>query len=106
MVTAAGPIGTRDASVKSMISHAEIAKAGARLNSLVDSLDSFLNSPAAGRLLPQIENAISRAGDEGEGLIDHTMRQAAILILIWFAAYIIARFILNYFSKKFANASG
>ena len=85
---------------------AEIAEAGARLNSLVDSLDRFLNSPAAGRLLPQIENAISRAVDEGEGLIDHTIRQAALLILIWFVVYIIARLIVNYFSKKIANASG
>ena len=84
---------------------AEIAEAGARLNSLVDSLDRFLNSPAAGRLLPQIENAISRAGDGGEGLIDHTIRQTALLILIWFIAYIIARLIVNYFSKKIANAS-
>jgi hypothetical protein len=84
---------------------AEIAEAGARLNSLVDSLDRFFNSPAAGRLLPQIENAISRAGDEGQGLIDHTIRQTALLILIWFIAYIIARLIVNYFSKKIANAS-
>jgi hypothetical protein len=85
---------------------AEIAEAGARLNSLVDSLDRFLNSPAAGRLLPQIENAISCAADEGEGLIDHTIRLAALMILIWFVVYIIARLIVTYFSKKIANASG
>jgi hypothetical protein len=79
---------------------AEIAEAGARLNSLVDSLDRFLNSPGTEKLLPQIENAISRAGDESEGLIDHTFRRAALLILIWFVAYIIAKLIVNYFSKK------
>ena len=71
----------------------------------MDSLDRFINSPAAGRLLPQIENAISRAGEEGEGLIDHTVRQAVLLILIWIVAYIIAKLIVNYFSKKIANAS-
>ena len=72
---------------------AEIAEAGTRLNSLVDSLDRFLNSPGTEKLLPQIENAISRAGDESEGLIDHTFRRAALLILIWFVAYIIAKLV-------------
>jgi len=85
---------------------AEIAEAGARLNSLVDSLDRFLNSPGTEKLLPQIENAISRAGDESEGIIDHTFRRAALLILIWFVAYIIAKLVVNYFSKKMVNSSG
>jgi hypothetical protein len=51
---------------------AEIAEAGVRLNSVVDSMDRFLNSPGMKRLLPKIEDAISRVGDEGEALIDHT----------------------------------
>ena len=83
----------------------EIAAAGAQLNSLVDSLDRFLNSPGIERLLPEIEDAIKAAGDEGETLIDHTFRQAALLILIWFVAYIIARLIVNYFSKRMVNPS-
>lgn len=71
-----------------------------QLNSLVESLDRFLSSPGMEKLLPEIENAISQAGDEGEELIDHSFRQAALLILIWFVAYIIARLVVNYFSKK------
>jgi len=71
-----------------------------QLNSLVESLDRFLSSPGMEKLLPEIENAISQAGDEGEELIDHSFRQAALLILIWFVAYIIARLLVNYFSKK------
>jgi hypothetical protein len=50
------------------------------------------------KLLPQIENAISRAGDEGEDLIDHTFRQVALLILLWTGVYIVARLVVNYFS--------
>jgi hypothetical protein len=79
---------------------AEIAEAGARLNLLVDSLDRFLNSPGTQKLLPQIENAISRAGDEGEALIDHTFRRVALLILLWAGVYMVARLMVNYFSKK------
>ena len=58
---------------------AEIAEAGSQLNSLVDSLDRFLNSPGMEKLLPEIEEAIRQAGDEGEVLIDHSFRQAALL---------------------------
>jgi DNA anti-recombination protein RmuC len=85
---------------------AEIAAAGAQLNSLVESLDRLLNSSGMERLLPQIEDAITIAGDEGEELIDHSFRQAALLLLIWFVVYIIARLLVSYFSKKIPNFSG
>ncbi len=79
---------------------AEIGEAGSRLNSLVDSLDRFLSSPGMEKLLPQLENAIGAAKDEGEELIDHSFRLAVLLILIWLVAYIVARLAVNYFSKK------
>jgi hypothetical protein len=85
---------------------AEIAAAGAQLNSLLESLDRLLNSPGMERLLPQIEDAITIAGEEGEELIDHSFRQAALLLLIWFVVYIIARLLVSYFSKKIPNFSG
>ena len=81
----------------------EIATAGARLNLLVESLDRFLNSPGMQKLLPQIEDTINLAGDQGEVLIDHTFRRTAVLILIWFVAYVIARLVVNYFSKRMAR---
>jgi hypothetical protein len=79
---------------------AEIGRAGSQLNSLVDSLNRSLNSPGMERLLPQIEKAIGAAGDKSEALINHSFGLAALLILIWFAAYIVARLAVNYFSKK------
>ena len=57
------------------------------------------------RLIPKIEDAISAAGDEGEELTDHTFRQAVLLLLIWFVAYIIARLFVKYFSKKMVGTS-
>jgi hypothetical protein len=81
-----------------------IAQAGFQLNSLVDSLNRFLDSPGVAKLMPQIKEAISAAGNKGEDLIDHTFRQAALLIFIWFVAYIIARLLVNYFSKMKGDA--
>jgi hypothetical protein len=39
-------------------------------------------------------------GNEGEELIDHSFRQAVLLILIAMGAYVIARLIYNYLNKK------
>jgi hypothetical protein len=56
--------------------------------------------------LPQIEHAIGAAGDESKALINHSFGLAALLILIWFVTYIIAKLVVNYFSKKIVNSSG
>jgi hypothetical protein len=52
------------------------------------------------RLIPEIANAMDRAEREGEELVDHTMRQAIVLIAIWLVGYVIARLIIQFFSKK------
>ena len=52
------------------------------------------------RLIPEIANAMDRAESEGEELVDHTMRQVIILIVIWWIGYIIARVIVQVISKK------
>jgi hypothetical protein len=58
------------------------------------------------RLIPEIAKAMDRAESEGEELVDHTMRQAIILIGIWLVGYVIARLLIQFFSKKIkASAS-
>jgi hypothetical protein len=52
------------------------------------------------RLIPEITKAMDRAESEGEELVDHTMRQAIVLIGIWLIGYIIARLLIQYFSNK------
>jgi hypothetical protein len=52
------------------------------------------------RLIPEIANAMDRAESEGEELVDHTMRQAIILIVIWLVGYVIARLIIQFFSTR------
>jgi hypothetical protein len=52
------------------------------------------------RLIPEIAKAMDRAESEGEELVDHTMRQAIILIGIWLIGYVIARLLIRYFSNK------
>jgi hypothetical protein len=52
------------------------------------------------RLIPEIAKAMDRAESEGEELVNHTMRQAILLIIIWLVGYVIARLIIQFFSKK------
>jgi len=52
------------------------------------------------RLIPEIAKAMDRAESEGEELVDHTMRQAIILIGIWLIGYVIARLLIQFFSNK------
>jgi hypothetical protein len=50
--------------------------------------------------LPELIKAIDQVGNEGEELIDHSFRQAVLLILIAMGAYIIGRLIYNFLNKK------
>jgi hypothetical protein len=43
---------------------------------------------------------MDRAESEGEELVDHTLRQAIVLIGIWLAGYVIARLLIQFFSNK------
>ena len=81
---------------------AEANQMAAQLNSLVMAMDQLLNSPGMEQLLPKLDTTIDRMGDEGEQLIDHTFRQAVLLLAIWFVGYIIAKLTVNYVSNKFS----
>jgi hypothetical protein len=50
--------------------------------------------------LVEVTKAMDRAESEGEELVDHTMRQAIVLIVIWLVGYVIARLLIQYFSNK------
>ena len=52
------------------------------------------------RLIPEIAKAMDRAESEGEELVDHTIRQAIVLIAIWLVGYVIARLLIQFFSNK------
>ena len=74
-----------------------------QLNSLVVAMDQLLNSPGMEKLLPKLDATIDRVGDEGEQLIDHTFRQGILLLVVWVVGYIIARLVVNFFSKKLSG---
>ena len=74
-----------------------------QLNSLVAAMDQLLNSPGMEKILPKLDATIDRVGDDGEQLIDHTFRQGILLLLVWVVGYIIARLVVNFFSKKFSG---
>ena len=52
-------------------------------------------------ILVEVTKAMDRAESEGEELVDHTMRQAIILIVISLIGYVIARLLIQYVSNRF-----
>ena len=84
----------REATIKQLAG--EIA--AARKAAMTDVLAEFQRIEA--RLIPEIAKAMDRAESEGEELVDHTMRQAIVLIGIWLVGYVIARLLIQFFSNK------
>jgi hypothetical protein len=84
----------REATIKQLAG--EIA--AARKAAMADVLAEFQR--IEGRLIPEIAKAMDRAEREGEELVDHTMRQAIVLIAIWLVGYVIARLLIQFFSNK------
>ncbi len=72
----------------------------AEVTTLVETTNQLVGTVGLEELLPQLINAIDRVEGEGEELIDHSFRQALILILVSMVAYVIARLIYNYLNKK------
>ena len=72
----------------------------AEVTTLVESTNQLVTAVGLEELMPQLINAIDRVEGEGEELIDHSFRQAVLLILIAMGAYIIGRLIYNFLNKK------
>ena len=63
----------------------------AQVNTLTESMDQLLRTPAWEKLQPLLEKSVATVGDESEQIIDHTFRQGIYLILIALVGYVIAR---------------
>jgi hypothetical protein len=72
----------------------------AEVSTLVEKTNRLVTDVGLEKLLPQLINAIDRVEGEGEELIEHSFRQALILILVSMVAYVIARLIYNFLNKK------
>jgi hypothetical protein len=72
----------------------------AEVTTLVESTNRLITAVGLEELLPQLIKAIDQVGNEGEEIIDHSFRQAVMLILIAMGAYIFGRLIYNYINKK------
>jgi len=73
----------REATIKQLADEISAARKAA----LADFLAEFKRIEQ--RLIPEITKAMDRAEREGEELVDHTMRQAIILIGIWLVGWLI-----------------
>jgi hypothetical protein len=76
----------------------------AEVTTLVETTNQLVGTVGLDKLLPEIVKAIDEVGNEGEELIDHSFRQAVLLILIAMGAYIVARLIYNYLNKKLIDS--
>jgi len=81
----------------------EVAVSADRLNTLVGTVDRLLQSPSLEKILPVLDQSMKSVGKEGEKIINHTFRQAIILILIWLVGYVLARFAYTYLSAKYVR---
>ena len=78
----------------------EVSNTARELTTLVNSTNQLIATAGLENLLPQIVEAIDQAEDEGRKMIDHSFRQAVLLIIIWMVAYILARTAINYITKR------
>jgi hypothetical protein len=72
----------------------------AEVTTLVESTNQLVGTVGLEKLLPELVKTIDQVGNEGEELIDHSFRQAVLLILIAMGAYIVARLIYNFLNQK------
>ena len=84
----------REATIKQLAGEISAARKAA----MADFIAEFRSIEE--RLIPEIANAMDRAESKGEELVDHTMRQAMILIGIWLIGYVLARLIIQFFSNR------
>jgi hypothetical protein len=84
----------REATIKQLAGEISAARKAA----MADFLAEFKRIEE--RRIPEIAKAMDRAESEGEELVDHTMRQAIVLIAIWLVGYVIARLLIQYISDK------
>jgi hypothetical protein len=90
----------REATIKQMMS----AISAERKAAMADFLVEFQRIEE--RLIPEITKAMDRAESEGEELVDHSMRQAIILLVIGLIGYVIARLLIQYVSNKMKAPAG
>ena len=72
----------------------------AGVTTLVETTNQLVGTVGLEKLLPELIKAIDQVENEGEELIDHSFRQAILLILIFMGAYVVARLIYNFLNKK------
>jgi hypothetical protein len=78
----------------------EVSNTAQELTALINSTNQLVTTVGPDQLLPKIVAAIDKAEDEGRNLVDHSFRQAVLLILVWMLAYSVARIIVHFVTKR------
>jgi len=79
---------------------AEVSNTVEKLTTLVQTTNQLVGSVGLEELLPELVKAIDDVERGSQELIDHTVRQVILLIVISMFAYVIARLIYAYIHKR------
>ncbi len=79
---------------------ADVSKVVEKLTKLLETTNRLLASGGLEKLFPQLDKSVDNVERESEELVDHTVRQAILLIVIAMVAYIIARLVYTYLHKR------
>ncbi len=72
---------------------------------LVRTLDHVMGSPNWDKRLPQLLQTLDRVGAQGEEFLDHSFRQAALLILVALIGLLLVMVIYQYVTKRLLGGS-
>jgi hypothetical protein len=78
----------------------ELSNSAQKFTELAVTLERISANLDLDHLVSQIVEAMDKAEDEGEELVDHTMRQLIVIIAVWFVGYLIARLVILYVSSR------
>jgi len=83
----------------------ELSNSAQELTKFSASLERISDKVVANQLIPQVANALGEAEKKGEELIDFTMHQMILLIVIGLIGYIIAKLLIEYFLTKMRTSN-
>jgi hypothetical protein len=82
----------------------ELSNSAQELTKLATTVERISSDIGVDELIPRVIKAMDEAESESERLAKYTTRMLLVIIGVWFAAYVIAKLLILFASKKI-NAS-
>jgi len=82
----------------------ELSTSAQALTKLAMTVERISSDIGLEELIPKVINAMDQAESESEKLTQYTTRMVLVIIGVWFAAYVLAKLIVLYFSNRMKSA--